>query len=232
MHLHFFQHVSFEALGAIERWALEREYQITRTRCFEADSPLPNLNEVDILISMGGPMSVHDERKYAWLATEKACLREAIAKDKHVLGICLGAQLIAEILGAEVTPNPEKEIGFFPVTLSEDAQRLPLLAGLPEQFMMFHWHGERFGIPEGAVELASSEACGQQGFIYGDKVMGWQCHPEMTQPRLQEMMDHVGHELKSNGKYVQSADEILALQHHLPDVNRYLFTMLDRWISG
>ncbi len=232
MHLHVFQHVPFEALGAIEHWAKQRDAIITRTRFFDTDPTFPNLGEIDLLVSMGGPMSVHDEADYPWLQQEKTYIRKALEQGIHVLGICLGAQLVAEALGAEITQNPHKEIGFFPVTMHPDALAHPVCKGLPERLPMFHWHGERFALPEGAIPLGQSDACDMQGFIYGERVLAWQCHPEMTPERLLKMMTHVGDDLRNNGRYIQSASEIVMQQDSLHEVNRYLYMMLDRWIAG
>jgi GMP synthase (glutamine-hydrolysing) len=231
MRLHLFQHVSFEALGAIERWALERDFEITRTRFFEPDHKLPDMSAIDMLVIMGGPMNIYEEESYPHLRDEKRLIKEALDSCKHVLGICLGAQLVADVLGAKTTKNERREIGFFDVTLSAEAQTHPLCEGFPQSLPMFHWHGDRFDLPEGATLLASSAACDHQAFSYGNKVLCWQSHPEMTRVRLREMMDNLEDELHNNGRYIQSRAEILAQQDCLPEVNAYLFTMLDRWLE-
>ncbi|MEI7851737.1 MAG: gamma-glutamyl-gamma-aminobutyrate hydrolase family protein, partial [Kiritimatiellales bacterium] len=192
MNIHWLQHVPFEGLGCIEPWLIENGHDVSCMRLWAGDS-FPNTGNVDGLIVMGGPMGVYDEAIYPWLAEEKAFIKKIIAQDKPVLGICLGAQLIAEVLGAKVAKNKQREIGFFPVfgksaalteqrppgglrsvaTASEDWK-------LPGEFMAFHWHGDTFGIPEGAAHLASSAACGNQAFIYKDNVLALQFHLETT----------------------------------------------------
>ena len=114
MRAHYLQHVEFEGLGSIEPWLKAAGYEITNTRLFES-AKLPDLKKIDLLIVMGGPMSVNDEDDFPWLVSEKKFIREAINSGKPVLGICLGAQLIASATGARVYRNPIKEIGWFPI---------------------------------------------------------------------------------------------------------------------
>lgn len=203
MHAHYFQHVPFEGLGAIEPWLLGRGFRITRTTFFDGQTP-PDPAEVDFLILMGGPMSVNDEAVHPWLVEEKAYLRKFLETGKPVLGICLGAQLIANALGATVGRNPEPEIGWFPV------EGLPATDGFgfPECFDAFHWHGETFDLPAGAVPLARTAACNNQAFRIGDKVVGLQFHLETTPESAAALVEHCGDEL-IDAAYVQSADKIL-----------------------
>jgi len=178
MKIHWIQHVPFEGLGCIDLWLAEKGHDVTCTRLWAGDI-FPRVGKIGGLIVMGGPMGVTDEDQYPWLADEKAFIKAVIDQDKPVLGICLGAQLIAAVLGSRVWKNEQKEIGFFPTFGKGSAltkQRPP--GGLrsvatvskhwklPDEFMAFHWHGDTFGIPDGAVHLASSEATENQAFLY------------------------------------------------------------------
>src|SRR5271170_6697939 len=120
MRIHYFQHVPFEGLGCIAQWAAEKEHTVTATR-FYLDEPAPNPGEIDWLVVMGGPMNIYEEAEYPWLAREKRFIGEAIRGGKTVIGICLGAQLIADVMGGPVTRNLEKEIGWFPIELTPEA---------------------------------------------------------------------------------------------------------------
>jgi len=206
MRAHYLQHVSFEGLGSIESWLKCKGYEITCTRLFDGQA-LPDIRDIDFLIIMGGPMSVHDEAEYPWLLEEKAFVRSAIEAGKKVLGICLGAQLIACVRGARVFPNAVKEIGWFPIkgVLTDDHYAFKF----PEQAEAFHWHGETFDLPQGAVHLAQSEACKHQAFQIGSHVMGLQFHLETTPDSARALIEHCGNELVV-GKFIQAEIELLS----------------------
>jgi GMP synthase-like glutamine amidotransferase len=201
MRAHVFQHVPFEGLGSIERWLDARDADIRFTRFF-TDDRLPALDRVDLLIVMGGPMSVNDEATLRWLEPEKQAIRDAIARDIPVLGVCLGAQLIANALGARVYPNALKEIGWFPVQTvgAQAAVQLP-------DAVVFHWHGDTFDLPDGAIRLASSAATVNQAFQFKHNVIGLQFHLETTPQAIAAMLDHCRGELVP-GPFVQTADDI------------------------
>ncbi|KUG07376.1 type 1 glutamine amidotransferase [Solirubrum puertoriconensis] len=226
MRIHCFQHISFETPGLITDWARQRGHQLSVTRFDEPAPQLPPLAEVDWLVVLGGAMSVHDDERLAWLAPEKAFIGQAIVAGKTVLGICLGAQLVANALGAAVTQNHLPEIGFYPVRFSEAAQQHPLFAHAGGQATFLHWHGDTFALPTGAEPLGASEACQQQGFVYGTRVVGLQFHPEMTADILEQMIRHDGHELVP-GPYVQTAAELRAGMEHLGQSQAFLFGLLD-----
>ena len=204
MHAHYFQHVPFEGLGAIEPWLLERGFKITRTAFFAGESP-PSPENIDFLIVMGGPMSVNDEAIHPWLAGEKAFLRSLLATGKPVLGICLGAQLIASALGASVYRNSEPEIGWFPLEGLTVADGF----GFPERFTAFHWHGETFDLPDGAIPLARTEACENQAFRLGDRVIGLQFHLETTSESAAALVEHCADELVE-APWIQDPDALLS----------------------
>ncbi len=156
MRVHVFQHVPFEGLGAIEPWLAARNAQITWSRFF-ADAAIPSVRDYEWLIVMGGPMSVNDEAKLPWLRDEKRAIVAAIDAGKTVLGVCLGAQLIANACGAAVTANREREIGWWPIERVAGADAHPIGRAFPARADVFHWHGETFELPRGAVQLARSE---------------------------------------------------------------------------
>ncbi len=209
MNVHVLQHVPFEGLGSIEAWLLQRGACITYTRFFES-AHLPLLAGIDLVIILGGPMSVNDEEQLPWLKQEKQFIAEAIANNRAVLGICLGAQLMASALGARVYPGSEKEIGWFPV-YGESG-----LSGsftFPEQTEVFHWHGETFDLPPGAVHLASSAACRNQAFQFGEFAIGLQFHLETTRKSLESMICNCSSELAVKHRYTQTEEELRAVPH-------------------
>ena len=206
MRAHYLQHVPFEGLGSIEPWLRHAGYEITNTP-FYASSVLPPIKAIDFLVVMGGPMSVNDEDSIPWLGAEKRFIRNVIDSGKTVLGVCLGAQLIASALGADVYRNPVKEIGWFPV--QSVPQNGILSFRFPAVTEVFHWHGETFALPPGAVLLASSAACVNQAFQIGASVIGLQFHLETTIESARDMVSNCRHELIPS-QYVQTEKELLS----------------------
>ena len=207
MRAHYLQHVPFEGLGSIETWLHSAHASISATRLYE-EAHFPALESFDLLIIMGGPMSVNDDEIYPWLAREKAFIAAAIAADKAVLGICLGAQLIAAACGATIYANPLKEIGWFPITPIPGSGAGSFC--FDEPATVFHWHGETFTLPPGAHHLARSAACNHQAFqLAGKAVIGLQFHLETTPESLRCMVQHCGEELKVSDT-IQSALSLLA----------------------
>lgn len=213
MRVHVFQHVPFEGLGSIGTWLHDRGATVSATQFFEETVTLPPIADIDLLIVMGGPMSVNDASLYPWLLGEKRFIAEAIGRGTAVLGVCLGAQLIAGALGARVRPNPEREIGWFPISsaapLEKAREDTTPVFRFPNGLTVFHWHGETFDMPSGAVHLASSEACRNQAFQYGRRVIGLQFHLEVTPQAIHDLVEGGREELIA-GKSVQSAERILA----------------------
>jgi GMP synthase-like glutamine amidotransferase len=205
MKVHVFQHVPFEDLGSIRFWLEQRGADVKYTRFFAGD-PLPALAGLDLLIAMGGPMSVNDEADLPWLKAEKQVVREAIARDVPVLGVCLGAQVIASAFGARVYRHAVKEIGWFPI---EGIQAPPPSFRFPSRCTVFHWHGETFDLPDGAVQLARSETCEHQAFQLKRNVIGLQFHLEMTADGALAILENCRAELVS-GPYVQTEPELRA----------------------
>ena len=206
MRIHYLQHVPFEDLANIAVWAAEHGHSITGTRLF-CDDPLPAIDSFDLLVVLGGPMNVDEHGRYPWLLEEKRLIGQAIEGKKSVLGICLGAQLAATVLGAAVKENAHKEIGWFGVSMTDEAQSSKFFRDLPRDFTAFHWHGDTFDIPAGAVRLAGSEACANQAFEYDSHVLAVQFHLEYSTSSIEKMLHHCGDELVG-GPYVQSREEI------------------------
>lgn len=205
MRVHYLQHVSFEGPGAVDTWSRRTGLAVTWTRFHEAWE-LPDLRGLDLLVILGGPMSVNDGLAHPWLAQERAFIRHAIDAGTRVLGICLGAQLIASALGARVHPNSEKEIGWFPIAGVPSAGNA--VYRFPPSFPAFHWHGETFDLPAGAVPLARSAACSQQAFQVGRRVIGLQFHLEATPESVMDLVDHCAGDLTPS-RFVQSREAIL-----------------------
>lgn len=206
MRAHYFQHVPFEGLGSIEYWLQQRRAPVSVTRFYAGDA-LPNPAKVDLLIVMGGPMSINDEADYPWLKLEKQFIRDFIAAGKPVVGICLGAQLIANVMGASVYMGAQKEIGWWSIQGAADVPTDCLR--FPDEMLAFHWHGETFDLPGGAVRLASSAVCENQVFQLGERVMGLQCHLETTLDSAYDIIEHCADELV-DAPTIQSAEQMLA----------------------
>lgn len=228
MRLLLLKHFSFDDASVILTCAQDRG---CAAEWFEPPSgqPFPPLESFDLLVVLGGPMSVTEEDRHPWLVTEKAFLREAIERGKRVLGICLGAQMLAEALGGRVYRNGEKEIGWHPVRRTE--ARHPLLDGLPELFWSFHWHGDTFDLPEGAVHLASSGACRNQAFAWGDRLLGLQFHLETTPECMKTMTERWAGELVP-ARWIEPAGAMLAKTARCADSAAYLRRMLDRILAA
>ena len=226
MRVHWFQHVPFEGLGAIEEWLLARGHVLSCTR-FHAGEILPNNSEgFDWLIVMGGPMNVYQYRDFPWLRPEKQLIREAIAAGKRVLGICLGAQLVADVMGGKVYQNDVREIGWFSVCAVPREGSSPFV--FPEEASVFHWHGDTFSLPPGSVWLAKSEGCAHQAFSIGKHVLGLQFHLEMTAAEIHGIVETCGDELTPD-RFVQSATQLMAHPRDQGPITRLL--LLDRLLS-
>jgi GMP synthase-like glutamine amidotransferase len=225
MRIHGLQHVPFEGLATIEDWAISRGNTISRTLLFRGES-LPDPTEFDWLVIMGGPMNVYEEEMHPWLAPEKDLIRRAIDGGKVVLGICLGAQLIADVLGGKVRKNKEREIGWHPVILTPEAKRSETFGVLPEKFVALQWHGDTFEIPPGAIHTAKSEACENQAFQSG-RAIGLQFHLEASMESIDDLIKNCSGELSGGGDCVQSEEEIISGTGAIPEMNGLMALLLD-----
>lgn len=227
MHIHYLKHVSFEGLGSMESIFVAKGCELSCT-CMYQDQSLPSIHDMDALIVMGGPMGVHDEDKYPWLTLEKGFIESVIQRDIPVLGVCLGTQLIADVLGAAVTKNVYEEIGWFPVKrtkglLDERVQNLPT------SFDALHWHSDTFGIPSGATNFIVSDGCANQAFVYADNVLALQFHLEMLPSHVQAIYQECG-KPEQTGPYIQSLDEMLAPADNFQRAGKILEEFIEAFI--
>jgi len=230
MRVHYLQHVPFEDAANIAAWAGERGHIVTATRLDQGE-PLPDVAGIGLLAVMGGPMNVYQYRRHPWLPREKAFLERAIAAGVPMIGVCLGAQLLADVLGAKVVQNPHVEIGWHSVRLTREAFRSRLFSSMPAEFTAFHWHGDTFGIPAGATRLAESNACPNQAFEYGGHVVGLQFHLEYSTGSIEAMLTQCGDEL-IDAPFVQNPDRMRAGYENVPATYRLLAPLLDALVDS
>ena len=226
MRIHILQHADFEDEANINVWAIKKKYPVSRTLLYNNER-LPDLNDFDLLVVMGGPMNIYEEEKYPWLKEEKEFLKLSIQGNKKVLGICLGAQLLSDVLQGKVYKNAEKEIGWYPVKLLKDNVRETILDHFPDLFTAFHWHGDTFSIPPGAKHIAKSDACQNQGFIYKDRVVALQFHLESSNVSIDRLITNCGKELTEH-KFIQNSSQIRTQYSLEEDTNILLISLLDR----
>jgi GMP synthase-like glutamine amidotransferase len=232
MRITLLQHVAFEGPGAIRDWAAARGHDLDTLRVDHSDS-LGTRAVPQALVVMGGPMGVADENTYPWLTTEKRFVAESARSGAPVLGICLGAQLLADALGAAVRRNAHKEIGWHAIEWQEAARALSAFSHVPQASVVFHWHGDTFDLPNGALPVASSQACRQQGFTSRDgRLIGLQFHLELRPEDVQTLCRHGVQELHSGQPYVQTEAQMRdGCAQHCVALTPLLFTLLDRWAS-
>ena len=224
MNIHCFQHVPFEGLGCIQKWIASRGHCLTKTQFF-INEELPSLNQLDWLIVMGGPMDIFSYRKFPWLLPEKRFIEKAIKAEKTVIGICLGAQLVTDVLGAKVYKNRYKEIGWHSIQMTEESLTQRPFKTFPGQFNGFHWHGDTFDLPENATHLMRSIACENQAYIYEKRLVGLQFHLEITRESLKQIIANCSHELVE-GPFIQSADSMLSVQTRFDLINDKMVAIL------
>lgn len=182
------QHVAHEILGTLNPLLKSAGFRIRYVNFGRHPDAAPSLEGYNGLVVLGGPMSVNHLERHPHLGTEMRLIEQALQKDLPVLGICLGAQLIAKTLGSRVYPNDEKEIGWYDVSPTEMARSDPVAAHFREREKLFQWHGDTFDIPKGAVHLASSPACANQAFRYGPNVYALQFHLEVDEPMIERWL--------------------------------------------
>jgi GMP synthase-like glutamine amidotransferase len=222
-------HVPFEDAANIAPWAESRGHSIRYTNLYQRQ-PLPGLNNFDMLAIMGGLMNVYEHDKYPWLVAEKNLIKRAIDAGKKVLGVCLGAQLMSDVLGGVVTKNPYPEIGWHPVTLTDRAAETGLFDGFPETFTVFQWHGDTFSTPPGAVLLARGEVCRNQAFLHGPNALALQFHLEYSRQSIEAMLANCRNDL-IDSLYVNSADQIREKLDQVLEIENRLYAILDRFSS-
>ncbi|AEJ61740.1 glutamine amidotransferase class-I [Spirochaeta thermophila DSM 6578] len=229
MHVLFVQHVAFERPFMIEDYVREQGAR-WESVCLSSGDVLPS--EVpDLVVLMGGPMSVHDEGLYPWLKEEKVFIRRCVEAGKRLIGVCLGAQLLAEALGGEVRKAKGKEIGWFPVYVTPEASGHPWVEGIPPSLMAFHWHGEEVTLPPGALHLFYNHHTEVQGFLYEDRILGLQFHLEGTPETGEALLAACASECAGEGPSVQDPQTIReGFSRYLTQTRRVLFHLLARLI--
>lgn len=224
--LHLIRHDDFQLPGSITTWAAARGWRVREIRFFEMQAPQV-MGKSDLLVIMGGVMSANDDARFPWLPLEKRWISERIASGARVLGICLGAQILANILGGRVYRSPHREIGWFPVARIDGVDGGPFADAIPEAHESFLWHSETFDLPPGAVRLARSEGCANQAFAWGKHVLAVQFHPEMVAEGARAIVAESGHEIIP-GPFVQPAAEFLAGPERYHALARVMHALLDR----
>jgi len=230
------QHSPLNTLGTIEEYAKTQSHAIESIRFYETENA-PAINSFDLLIIMGGPMGVYTYRENPWLRNEKEFIKQVIDAGKPVLGICLGAQLLADILGAQVYENKYMEMGWFPIKVvskpaskKEKSQKeeTEFLKGLPEKITVFHWHSQTFSLPEGAIRLYESKGCKNQGFIYNRRVVGLQFHPEVNEERIESLIERFGN-IMGDGPFIQNKKAMLGQEKYLTGTKEFMFLILNKF---
>ncbi len=224
------QHVPYESPGWILDWIVGRGIDHRLVDPFRGQS-LPDPEDIRGLVVMGGSMNVYEEHLHPWLAQEKQLIRACIDDGKKVLGICLGAQLVAASLGARVRRNAALEVGWFPVDINH-SRLTPFLDGVfPARFATFHWHGDTFEVPAGGRAFASSEGCTNQGFVLGHHVLAMQFHPEIKEEGIEDLIANDADDLLSESVFVQTAGEIRSGTAHIAENREILFRIMDAFFN-
>lgn len=231
MYIHCLQHVAFENPGTIAEWAKSNNHTISYTNFFQEHFTLPDVTNIDALLVMGGYMNVDEETKHPWLAAEKKFIKQAINANKKVLGICLGSQLIAAALGCKVYYAAEKEIGFFPISFTNEALQHSFFSHFTNPYHVFHWHGDTFDLPDNAQLIASTTACRHQAFLLGNNVLALQFHFEMNETVIEDMLLYDGHELAEEGNFIQTKETIRQHYHQLQQNKKDMFLLLDKFLG-
>jgi len=222
MRIDVLEHAANEGPGKIGVWAERRGYTVNLVRMDEG-APLPSLDEPGLIAIMGGGMNIYQHRDYPWLLEEKRFLAKAIAKGKPLVWICLGAQLLADVLGGKVVQNAHKEVGWWPVRFLD---RSAPFDGFPAECPMFHWHGDTFELPPRARRIAESDGCANQAFAFGDRIVGLQFHAEVANSDLEGFCDAAPQDLE-DGKYSQSRAAIVDQPPDMTAADRGLERLLD-----
>ncbi len=234
MRVHFVIHESFESAGAYLPWAESRGYTISWSRVYAGETVPANADGFDMLVVFGGPQSPRTtlaECPYFDSQAEQHLINQAIAARKIVVGICLGSQLIGEALGAKVCQSPEKEIGHYPIALTEAGQQHPLFSHFGSPLNVGHWHNDMPGLTDQATILATSEGCPRQIVQYGNFVYGFQCHMEFTAEAVEGLIQHSEQELaEAKGKrFIRAVEEMRTWDYQ--QMNETLWQFLDKLVN-
>jgi GMP synthase-like glutamine amidotransferase len=229
MRVTWLQAVNFESLGAIEPWLLRRGHQIKQISLWQGDE-LPNVGDFDFLIATGGAFVPTDEHHLPWMNGQLELFRSAIAFDKRVLGICLGAQLLAQAYGSSIRPNDCLEIGWHTVRQTPEGLLHPLMRNLPASFPAFHWHQDQVSPPSGATRLASSDATETQAFAIGHRALGVQFHPEIDPTKAIAFSRNS--DAPRDGRHTQGDFEIFSMKENFELQKSVIETILTNLLSS
>ena len=218
-------HVPHEGPGVISRWIKKHHHRLEYTRFYNGD-PLPDPDTTDLLVIMGGPMNVFDYHIHPWMQEELDWVTSFTATGKPVIGICLGAQIIAASLGSEVFPGKQKEIGWHNLQFLPSLGDYRICRDLPSPRKVFHWHGDTFHIPPGAIRIAESQEFANQAFIFESRVIAFQFHLEVTPEGVRKLVENCRDELVA-GPYIQSEKEILEEKRFYRENQALMYRFLD-----
>lgn len=230
MKLHMVQHESFEAPAAIEEWARRRGHAVSYSKVYRGDKLPSSVDDFDFLVVMGGPQcpaTTPQECPHYNAKAEMELIRKAVDGGKYVLGVCLGAQLIGEALGAPFDHSPSREIGVYEVTLTGAGEVDPIFSTFPKKFMVGHWHGDMPGLTRDSQVLAYSEGCPRQIVRYTPRVYGFQCHFEFTPAAIEGMIEACSEELENYKSWPFIEDAETLRSHDYSEMNSYLYRFLD-----
>jgi GMP synthase (glutamine-hydrolysing) len=220
-------HADFETPGVIQDWAFSNHFSFQIVKPYQGEK-LPCVDEYNFIVIMGGPQSPLEIEQFPYLKKEIALISDAIRQNKKILGFCLGAQLIGEALGAKTTKSPEKEVGVYPIRLTEHGTIHPLFKGFYPTFDVIHWHNDMPGLTQESVVLASSAGCPRQIIQYAEAIYGFQCHLEITIDGIRELINCVPNDLKPS-RFTQSQNELLNQDY--TSINKKMVTILDTMVA-
>ena len=232
MKVHFVLHETFEVPGAYLKWAQERGHQVTTTKVYENETLPESVDDIGFLIVMGGPQSPDEDREafpYYDPQAEIQLIQKAIKADRYIVGVCLGAQLLSVAYGAEYEHSPEREIGVFPITLTEAGLKDEYVKVLGPALITGHWHGDMPGLSEDAVVLATSQGCPRQIIRFSSKHYAFQAHLEFDPEAVDLLISADGEEVldeqSSKLTFVQNPQAIRDYDYR--EMNAKLYAFLD-----
>ncbi len=224
-----FQNEECEHLGVFSKILNENNISYQYIKLYEEEE-IPNLNDYSAIIILGGPMNVYEERKYPFLKKENSSIKEALKINKPMLGICLGAQIIARAAGAKVYPAKRKEIGWFTLNLTTGGIENDVFRGLERQFTVFQWHGDTFDIPSGSIKLAKSNLFPNQAFSIGKTIYALQFHLEVTKKMILEWVNRYEDELVTLKEEVDPDEMLKSSEHHIQPLNNHAFLLFSNFL--
>lgn len=231
MKIHFIQHESFETAGVYLTWAKNKQHTISFSRIYKND-PVPlNAENIDLLIVLGGPQSPNstkEEFPYFDAGMEISLIRKCIEANIWVIGVCLGAQLIGEALGAKFEQSPEKEIGIFPIQLTNDGLKDNMISHFGESLLVGHWHNDMPGLIPSSRVLATSIGCPRQIIKYHKRVYGFQCHMEFTPEAIEFLINKEENFLNTQNTYKWIQKPVKMKNFDFTEMNEKLFVFLDK----